>query len=170
MRSFIKMSMTLILVLMMTSCATTKIQIPEKYSLDNQLERVKFVANVNLGKKPAFTNINESFEDPQSVMARRDTVTFSESQNQWIKVDSQSFILRATPSTYYLLVLNVPSPVLMVTDTLSFQLLANRIDAGADYLTLGGTNYMIERIYKIESSQQMLAIRNQLQKERNITK
>ena len=170
MRSLFKISMTLILILMMSSCATTKIQLPEKYSLDSQLQRVNNVANVNLGKKPAFTSFNDSFEDPQTVMARRDTITFSESENQWIKVDPQSFILRATPSTYYLLVLHVPSPDLMVTDTLSFQLLANRINAGADYLTLGGLNYMIERIYKINSNQQMLAIRNQLQTKENIAK
>ena len=148
MRSFIKISMILILALMATSCATKKIPIPEKYLLDSQLERVNNVANINLGRKPAFTSMNESFEDPQSVMARRDTVIFSENENQWIKVDSQSFILRATPSTYYLLVLDVPSPLLMVTETLRFQLFANRIDAGVDYLTLGGGNYMIDRIYK----------------------
>ena len=167
MRTFISMSLMLTFILLMTSCATTKIQIPEKYSLDNQLERVDKVANVNLGKKPAFSDFKESFEDAQTVMARRDTITFSQNENQWIKVDPQSFILRATPSTYYLLVLHAPSPDLMVTDTLSLQLITNRITAGSDYLELGGIKYLIERIYKIDSTQQMLAIKSQLTKKQD---
>jgi hypothetical protein len=161
------MSMTLMLLLMMTSCATTKITIPEKYSLDSQLERVDKVADIRVGRsQPAITEFIESFEDAQTVMARRDTVTYSESQNQWIKVDEQSFMLRG-PNSYYLLVLHARALGLMSTDTISFRLLTNVIQAGADFLDLGGIRYLIERIYKIDSTQQMLSIKSQLTKKQD---
>ena len=165
MRSLLRMSMTLMLIFMMASCAATKIPLPEKYMLDSQLERVKRVANINLGKKPAFTEFKESFEDAQTVMARRDTVTFSESKNQWVRVDRQSFIIRG-PSDYYLLILNSPSPTLMITDTISFQLLTNVICEG-DFLELGGVKHLVERIYRIEGTQQMLTIKAQLTKKQD---
>ncbi len=171
MRSLLRISMTLILLLVMTSCATKKIQLPEKYLLDNQLERVEKVSDVRAGRtQPAFTTFEESFEDPLTVMARRDTVTFSESKNQWIKVDLQSFILRSSPGIYYLLVLHAPAPSLMSTDTISFTLLTNTINSGNDYLNLGGAKYLVERIYKIESNEQMYAIRHQLRKSEDTEK
>ena len=162
MRLLIGMSITLMLILAMSSCATTKIELPQKYMLDNQLESVKKVSDVRMGKSPTFTEFEESFEDPQTVMARRDTVTFSEAKNQWDKVDEQSFMLRATSGNYYLLVLNVPAVGLMSTDTISFQLLTNTINARMDFLELNGVKYLVEKIYKITSSEQMYAIKNQL--------
>ena len=150
------------LILLVSSCATTNYQIPERYSLDNQLERVNSVANVHMGKSPSFTTFNESFEDPNAVMKRRDTVTFSESANQWIKVDMQSFILRSSPGKYYLLVLNTPAIGLMTTDTISFNLLSNVINAKVDFLELGNVKYIVDRIYMINSTEQMNAVRNQI--------
>ena len=162
MKSLFKISMTLILILLIVACATTSIQIPEKYMLDNQLKRVSEVADIRVRQAPAFTTFEESFEDPAAVIARRDTITFSESKNEWIKVDEQSFLLRSGPSTFYLLILHLPAIGIMSTDTLSFQLASNIIKAKSDYLELNGGKYIIERIYKIENTQQMQTIVNQL--------
>ena len=167
MGSFFRMIMALILISILAACATAKIPIPQKYILDSQLERVSKVSDVRMGRQPSFPDFKESFEDPQTVMARRDTVTFSESSHQWIKVDPQSFMLRAIQGNYYLLVLNSPAPTLMSTDTISFQLLTNTMNAGADFLSLNGAKYLIERIYKIENTEQMYAIKNQLSKTEN---
>ncbi len=162
MGSFLKMVVALLFTILVISCASKSYQIPDKYALDSQLERVDVVNNISMGKAPAFTSFNSSFEDPQSVIARRDTVTFSETQSQWIKVDEQSFIIRSSANTYYLLVLHVPAIGLMNTETISFTLLSNIIKAKADWLDLGGSKYMIDRIYKINSTDQMNAIKNQI--------
>ncbi len=55
MRSYIKMIIAPIFILLASLCATTNIQIPKKYLLDNQLEQVNAVANIRMGKGPAFT-------------------------------------------------------------------------------------------------------------------
>lgn len=162
MGSFVKMAMVLLFAILVISCASINYQIPDKYTLDSQLERVNVVNNINMGKAPAFTTMNASFEDPQTVMARRDTVTFSESQNQWIKVDQQSFIIRSSSRNFYLLVLHMPALGLMSTDTISFTLASNNMKAKADFMELGGVRYIVDRIYKINSTDQMKAIKNQI--------
>jgi hypothetical protein len=162
MGSFMKMAIVLLFAVLVFSCASKNYQIPDKYALDSQLEKVDVVNNVRMGKAPAFTTFNSSFEDPQSVMQRRDTVTFSESQDQWIKVDQQSFIIRSSANTYYLLVLNMPAIGIMSTDTISFALASNNMKAKADFLELGGVRYIVDRIYKINSTDQMNTIRNQI--------
>ena len=100
-------------------------------------------------------------------MARRDTVTCSESKSQWIKVDSRSLILRPGPGQYYLLVLHTPSPDLMTTVTIRFHLLTNTIKAGGDYLGLKGIKCLTGKIYKPDSTEQMNAIKNQPAKQYN---
>ena len=162
MKSLLKMIITMVLIFLVSSCATTNYQIPEKYQLDNQLERVNSVQSIQMQKGPAFTTFNQAFEDPVTVMKRRDTVTFSESKNEWTKVDLQSFILNSGPGDYYLIILHAPAIGLTSVDTISFVLLSNVLRAKSDYLELGNTRYIVDRIYKINSTEQMRAIRNQI--------
>lgn len=165
----LKVSMALMLILMAASCATTNYQIPDKYSLDGQLKSVDELPDTQVGRiQPAFTEFIESFEDAQEVMARRDTVTYSEDKTQLIKVDPQSFILRSAPNNYYLFILNMPAPDLMHVNTISIRPQLNVIKAGRDYIDLGGLKYLIERIYKIENAQQMHTIKNQLANNKGI--
>ena len=153
------------LTLLVSACATTNPQIPDKYVLDNQLERTREIQSYLLKGRmqPAFTIFTESFEDALEVMKRRDLVTLSESSHHWIKVDPQSLILRSNPGEYYLLVLQIPSPYLMFSDNISFISPTNVIRAGLDLVQLGDNiNYVIDRIYKINGHEQMYAIKNQL--------
>jgi hypothetical protein len=165
MRSLSKMINVLALIIMISACATTKPQIPEKYALDNQLEPVKEVQydRLGFGRRPAFTDFNVQGEDPVTVMLRRDTVTLSESQHHWIKVDQQSLIIRTSPSEYYLMVLHRPSASLLFVDNISIISPTNVIRAGLDLIQMqGDINYIIERIYKIDSHEKVFAIRDQL--------
>ncbi len=166
MKAILKIIIMLVSMVMVSSCVTTtSYEVPQKYMLDDQLERVDRVPDVRVGRsQPAFTTFEESFEDPQKVMARRDTVTFSETSNQWVKIDAQSFALRSGPGEYYLLVLNLPAIDLMSTESISFTLLSNIIKAKSDYLELNGSRYIIERIYKIESTQKLLELKYSLTK------
>ncbi len=165
MGSLSKMIKVLVLMLMVSACATTIPQIPKKYALDKQLERTKEIQDYRLmGRmQPAFTFFTESFEDALAVMNRRDLVTLNESLNQWIKVDQQSLILRTGPSEYHLLVLQTPAPYLIFSEDISFICPSNVIRAGLDLVQLrDNTNYVIDRIYKINGHEQMYAIKNQL--------
>ena len=163
MGSFSKIIIVSALLLMVSACATTPTKLPEKYMLDNQLERVGEIADIMSGRpKPSFTDFIESFEDAQTVIKRRDTVTLNETNFEWIKIDDQSFAIRSIQDQYHLLVLNRPSPFLMTTDIISFQLLARSLKARTDYIDLGGERYLIERIYKITSTDQLQNIKNQI--------
>lgn len=165
MKSLSKMIMVLALIIMISACATNKPQIPEKYALDRQLEPVKEVQyeRLGFGRRPAFSDFNVQGEDPVAVMNRRDTVTLSESQNHWIKVDDQSLIIRNSPNEYYLMVLHRPAPNLMFVDNISIISPTSVIRAGLDLIQIqDNMNYIIERIYKIDSNEKVYAIRNQL--------
>lgn len=168
MASFLKVIMGLTLLFLVSSCATTSttvMQVPEKYMLDKQLERVKEVSDLRIGRmQPAETIFIETEEDPLVIMKRRDTITMRESSNQWRKVDNQSFLIKSTPSEYFLLVLDRPAITLMHTDALSFTLRGNKITAGSDSLNLEGVIYLISRIYKINSREEMYAVTNQILK------
>jgi hypothetical protein len=165
MGSLSKMINASALILMVSACATTNLQIPDKYALDKQLERMKEIQDYRtMGRmQPAFTSFTEPGEDPLEVMNRRDSVTLSESSHQWIKVDNQSLILRTGPSEYHLLVLQIPAPHLIFSEDISFISPTNVIRAGLDLVQLGDNmNYVIDRIYKINGHEQMYAIKNQL--------
>lgn len=163
MRSIIKIIIVSILILMLAACAGSPIQIPDKYLLDGQLQRVDEIADLRAGRpRPAFSDFLETFEDPLTVIARRDTVTLDETENEWIKVDDQSFIIRAVKNEYYLLVLDRPAINLMTTNTITFQLLANALRAKADYINLDNTWYSIERIYKIKNRDELYFITNKI--------
>jgi hypothetical protein len=182
MGSLSKMIKALMLILIVSACATTNQPIPEKYALDKQLEQVKEIQNFRMGqgRQPTFiiikpsgpddssdsSNQSDSEEtggDLQDTINQLNTVTLSESSHQWIKVDNQSLILRTGPSEYHLLVLQIPSANLMFSDDISFISSTNVIRAGLDLVHLqNNMNYIIDRIYKINSHEQMYAIKNQL--------
>ena len=163
MDSFSKVIIIFALLLMVLSCANSIVHIPEKYRLDAQLERVDEIQDLRAGRrKPAFSDFEESFEDALSVIARRDTVTLNETNNEWIKVDEQSFVIRSVKNEYYLLVLDTPAPNLMTTSTITFQLLAGALRARADYLQIENATYLIELIYRINGKDELYTISNQI--------
>ena len=110
-----------------------------------------------------------SGEDLRSMMEQFNTVTLSESSHQWIKVDNQSLILRTGTSEYHLLVLQTPSSYLMFSENISFISPTSLIRAGLDLVQLeDNTNYVIDRIYKINGHEQMYAIKNQIVGKNNV--
>jgi len=169
MTSFSRIIKVLALTLLASGCATGGLKIPEKYELDNQLERVTKIQDFRLTGRAAFTFFTETFEDPLSVINRRDTALLNKTSNHWTEVDQQSLILRTSPSQYYLLVLQIPAYEIMFSENISIYCMSNVLKAGSDYVEFPGynnsTRYTIERIYKINGLEQMHAIRNQLKGE-----
>lgn len=169
MRSLFKMIKALVLIMMVSACATAIPQIPEKYALDNQLEQVNMIRGFRLTGQPAFTTFNESFEDAMAVMERRDTVLLNKTSRHWIEVDQQSLIVQPGPKEYYLLILQIPAPELKFSEDISIYSMGNVIKAGADAVQFPNYNenlrYTIVRIYKLNSPEQMNAIRDQLKGE-----
>jgi hypothetical protein len=166
MRSLFKMIKALGSIMMVSACATAIPQIPEKYALDNQLEQVDRIQSFRLTGQATFTTFTESFEDPTSVMNRRDTVLLNKSSRHWIEVDQQSLIVQTSPREYYLLVLQIPAPELMFSEDISIYCMGNVIKAGSDYVQFPDYNanlrYPIVRIYRMNGPEQMSAIRGQL--------
>jgi hypothetical protein len=150
--------------LLVSSCALLQIKLPVKYDLGDKLEQVPAIQDTRIGggREPRFTEFIESFEHAADVIARRDTFTLSENQNHWIKVDNQSLILRNGPDKFYLLVIQSPAYDLMSVDTISFVNAFNIIRAKKDLVGIGGQKYIIERIYKIDGNDNMLAIKNRI--------
>lgn len=150
--------------LLISACASMYVKLPVKYDLGNKLEQVAEIKDMRIGggRGPSFTEFNESFEDATAVIARRDTLTLSETKNHWVKVDTQSLILRNGPNEFYLLILQRPAYDLLTVDTISFVNTLNIIRAKKDFLQIGGDKYFIERIYKINGNDKMLAIKNQI--------
>jgi hypothetical protein len=168
---------------MVTACSTTPVILPEKYMLDAQLERVDEIQDIRAGRsRPAFSDFGETgaemsnpefsnaeetdefqgFPDPNAVIQQRDTVTLDETRNEWIKVDNQSFIIRSVKNEYYLVILDRPAINLMTTNTITFRIISNSLRARADHIEIGNIPYLIERIYKINSRDQLYAITNQI--------
>jgi hypothetical protein len=166
MQSLYRMMKALGLIMMVSACATTNPQIPEKYALDNQLEQVNMIRGFRLTGRPAFTTFTESFEDLTSVMNRRDTVLLNKTSRHWIEVDQQSLIVQISPREYYLLVLQIPARELMFSEDISIYSMGNVIKAGSDSIQFPDYNnnlrYPIARIYRINGPEQMRAIRDQL--------
>ncbi|MGD9161725.1 MAG: DUF6491 family protein [Desulfobacteraceae bacterium] len=150
--------------LLVSACTSMQMKLPEKYDLGDKLEEVTEIQDtlIGSGRAPKFTEFKESFESMASVIARRDTFTLYESKHDWIKVDMQSLILRNGTNEFYLLVLQTPSADLMSVDTISFVNMLNIIRAKRDLIGIGAQNYVIERIYKIDGSDKMLAIKNHI--------
>jgi hypothetical protein len=166
MPSLSKIIKLLALTLLVSACATAIPQIPEKYELDNQLDRINVIQDFRFTGRPSFTDFTQSFEDAISVMNRRDTALLNKTSHHWTEVDHQSLIIRTGPSEYYLLVLDRPAPEIMFSEDISIYSMNNVLKAGADYVEFPRYNnnirYTIERIYKINGLEQMHAIRHQL--------
>ena len=150
--------------LLVSACASMQVKLPERYDLGDKLEEVTEIRDMRLGggRGPSFTEFKDSFEDATAVIARRDTFILYESKQDWIKVDLQSLILRNGPNEFYLLVLKRPADKLMTLDTISFVNMLHIIRAKKDLVRIGEFEYVIERIYKIDGSDNMLAIKNQI--------
>jgi hypothetical protein len=173
MRSLFKMikalGLTLGIIMMVSACATAIPQIPKKYALDNQLEKVNSIQSFRLTDKATFTTFEQSFEDPTSVINRRDTVLLNKTSRHWIEVDQQSLIVQTSPREYYLLVLQIPAPELKFSEYISIYGMGNVIKSGSDYIQFPDYNvnlrYPIVRIYRINGPEQASAIRDQLRVE-----
>lgn len=154
----------IISLLLVSACASMQLKLPEKYNLGDKLEEVTEIQDtlIGSGRAPRFTDFIESFESMATVIARRDTFTLYESKYDWIKVDMQSLILKNGTNEFYLLILQTPSADLMSVDTISFVNMLNIIRAKRDLIEIGEQNYVIERIYKIDGSDKMLAIKKQI--------
>ena len=158
----------LIVFLLVSACASMQVKLPVKYDLGDKLELVQEIQDMRLGggRSPSFTIFKEHeefrYEPAPDIIARRDTFTLSENENDWIKVDNQSLILRHGPDEFYLLVLQRPVYNLMTVDSISFVNMLNVIRAKKDLVGIGGQRYVIERIYKIDGNDKMLEIKNRI--------
>lgn len=154
----------LIFFLLVSACASMQVKLPVKYDLGDKLELVQEIQDMRLGegRRPSFLIIEDHDEFLGDSIARRDTFTLSENKNEWIKVDDQSLILRHGPDEFYLLVLQSPAYDLMTVDTISFVNALNIIRAKKDLVGIGEQRYVIERIYKINGNDMLLAIKNRI--------
>ena len=162
--NFIRISL-LIGFLMVSACATKHVKLPVKYDLGDKLEQVSEIQDMRLGRggrSPSFLIIEDHDEWLGDSIARRDTFTLSERDNEWIRVDDQSLILRHGPDKFYLLVLQRPVHNLMTEDIISFVTMLNVIRAKKDLVGIGGPRYVIERIYKIEGNDMLTAVKNRI--------
>ena len=155
----------LISFLLISACASMQVNLPGIYDLGDKLEELTEIQDMRIGggRAPSFTEFTESFEDATAVIARRDTFTLSESKHHWIKVNSQSLILRNGPDEFFLLVLQIPAYDLMTVDTISIVNPLNIIRVKKDLVHIGAHRYSIERIYKIDGRDNMLAIKSLIQ-------
>lgn len=164
MRIYFGMMSLFISFLLVSACASMQVELPVKYDLGDKLEQVSEIQDLRIGggKSPSFLIIDDRNESLGDSIARRDTFTLSENQNDWIKVDIQSLILRNGPDEFYLLVLQRPAYDLMTVDTISFINALNIIRAKKDLVHIGGHTYVIERIYKIDGKDKMLNIKSRI--------
>ena len=135
MKAFKIIFILVISLLVVSACATGNIQIPEKYALDRQLEQIKSIYKYGI--------------------------------TDWERVDNQSLILERGPGDYYLLVLKIPAPELPFRNRIKLTSTGDMIRAGMDDVVFyNGSNmkqsYPIDRMYRINGTQQMRAIRDQL--------
>lgn len=135
MKTFAKLSGTLIIMLLASTYALASKWMPEKYELDHQLTKVDKISNTSL--------------------------------MGWEKVDNQSFVLQASPSTYYLIVLSSPAWNLPFTERIGITGRSLIIRPGYDnvFVREAGRSwgkYIINRIYRLEDKKQAWEIITQL--------
>jgi hypothetical protein len=85
----------------------------------------------------------------------------------WDAIDNQSFILQTSPSSYYLLILQIPATELRFSESIRISSSGSRVRAGMDTVTLLGRSikgppYMIEKIYRLKGREQVQTIREQI--------
>jgi len=135
MKTINKIFITVISILVISACAAGNIQIPEKYSLGGQLEQIKSIYKYGI--------------------------------TDWERVDTQSLILERGPGDYYLLVLKIPAPDLPFRTRIKLSSTGDLIRAGMDDVIFYNSahmkqSYPIDRIYRINGTEQMRTIRDQL--------
>ena len=151
--------------LLVSACAAKQVVLPVKYDLGDKLEQVPEIRDMRIGgggRAPSFLIIKDHDEFIGDSITKRDTFTLSENKDEWIKLDIQSLILRNGQDEYYLLVLQRPAYNLLEVDTISFVNMLNVLRAKKDLVGIGGQKYVIERIFKIESSDIIPAIKNRI--------
>jgi len=84
----------------------------------------------------------------------------------WDDVDRNSFVLQATPSEYYLFVLNTPSDELPFAENIHVSATGSFVKPGYNNVTVYGINskrdYVIKKIYKFKNYDQVKEITKQL--------
>jgi len=84
----------------------------------------------------------------------------------WDDVDRNSFVLQATPSEYYLFVLNTPSDELPFAENIHVSATGSFVKPGFNNVTVYGINskrdYVIKKIYKFKNYEQVKEITKQL--------
>lgn len=84
----------------------------------------------------------------------------------WERVDMMSFILQATPSDYYLFVLNYPSDELPFAENIRISTTGSFVRRGFNKVTVYGSSsnkdYVIDKIYKFKDYEQAKEIKKQL--------
>jgi len=84
----------------------------------------------------------------------------------WDDVDRISFVLQATPSEYYLFVLNTPSDELPFAENIHVSTTGSFVKPGYNNVTVYGVNskrdYVIKKIYKFKNYDQVKEITKQL--------
>ena len=84
----------------------------------------------------------------------------------WEKIDRQSFILQATPSDFYLIVLLRPSHDLMFGESIAISSTGSMIWPGYNNIVVlndpFNVPYVIERIYRLEGREEAREITAQL--------
>lgn len=136
MKYIVKISALFILFALITACAAaSRLQAPDKYLLANQLQQIKIIRN------PWITD--------------------------WEGVDNQSLFIRTTLNNYYLIILKTPCLELPFQETIALSYSDDMIMAGFSSVIVSvGSNmkysYLIDRIYKVKSTEEMRGIRDQL--------
>lgn len=84
----------------------------------------------------------------------------------WDDIDRNSFVLQATPSEYYLFVLNTPSDELPFAENIHVSATGSFVKPGYNNVTVYGINskrdYVIKKIYKFKNYDQVKEITKQL--------
>lgn len=136
MKMMIKMLSIIALVIMAASCATTNtpVSLPSKYNLDAELQAVKKISTFRV------TN--------------------------WDQVDNQSFILTAAGGKKYLIVLDRPLDEMISNETIGISNQGSSIMSGYDKVLVryssGNQYYRIEKIYELDSKEQVKEIKKRL--------
>ena len=172
MKAAIKLITSFIVILTLSSCATTDNKIPEKYDLDRQFMRVNRITDFPLDRTKSLPTYLEM------VIKSRENKNDEKAQSQPVygpiycpdcqisKVDEQSLIIRGGPDKNYLLILQRPVPnilhnveIRIMTSSLN----TNEINAKTDAILIGeGVRCPIERIYMLGDDEQAVTVKNQL--------
>jgi len=154
MKSLIKVILFLMAIVFSGACTVANYQTPSKYSLDSQLEQVNPQLLWPTYMSAKFYQSERKHEKPDSGFHMSDA-----SEHEWIKVDSQSLIVKKHNKYFFLVVLKNPIPTnLLSHDTIGLK---------DGFLAIGNfpgdaQKFLIDRVYKIEDKDQAREIKARL--------